>query len=59
MTSLFISLILTWPLITMAFSMAFGAGSLIWFLVCSLRRILDSTYSNKVHYLQNYLPICV
>ena len=36
MTSLFMSLILTWPLITMAFSMVFGAGSLIWFLVCDL-----------------------
>lgn len=33
MTSLFMSLIRTWPLLLMTMSMAFGAGALMWVLV--------------------------
>ena len=33
MSSLFRSLFQTWPLLIIAFSMAFGAGSVVWVLV--------------------------
>ena len=36
MTSLFMSLVLTWPLLLMTMSMAFGAGALMWVLVSSV-----------------------
>ena len=47
MTSLFKSLVMTWPLLLMTMSMAVGAGALVWVLVSITCVIMTSIVFRK------------